>query len=174
MEHDREFHKVYVTRNFLWNLLGRASKWWRMAFYCIIAFLVAEVFKILIYANKRTRDVTMWTQVYRIEILQGWCAAKTTHCDSGYDVTIATYLLPDFYLEWKIPYLLLQSLTDFLMLVLCNLHIRSQALNEQQGQIQHFLKEENSGFMFWMERAWNLSFHGNVTMDIIFSTLGWV
>ena len=102
----------------------------------------------------------MWTQVYRIEILQGWSAAKTTHCDSGYEVTIETYLLPDFYLEWKMPYLLLPSLTDFFVLMLCNLHIRSQALNEQQEQ------EENSDFTFWMERAWSLCFHGNVTMDI--------
>ena len=36
--------------------------------------------------------------VQRVEILQGWCTARTTHCDSGYDVTIATYSLPDLYL----------------------------------------------------------------------------
>ena len=35
---------------------------------------------------------------YRVEILQGLCAARTTHCDSGYDVTIATYSLADLYL----------------------------------------------------------------------------
>ena len=33
------------------------------------------------------------------------------------------------------PSLLLQSLTDFLVLVLCNGHIRSQPLNEHQEQI---------------------------------------
>ena len=38
-------------------------------------------------------------------------------------------------LKWRLPYLLLQSLTDFLMLVLCNVHIRSHPLNEQQKQI---------------------------------------
>ena len=30
--------------------------------------------------------------------LQGWCNATTTHFDSGYDVTIATYSLLDLYL----------------------------------------------------------------------------
>ena len=33
--------------------------------------------------------------VYRVEILKGWCAARTTHFGSGYDVTIETYSLPD-------------------------------------------------------------------------------
>ena len=33
------------------------------------------------------------------------------------------------------PYLLLQSLTDFLVLVLCNVHNPSYPLNEQQEQI---------------------------------------
>ena len=36
--------------------------------------------------------------VYSIEILQNWCTARTTHCNSGSDVTIATYLLSDLYL----------------------------------------------------------------------------
>ena len=36
--------------------------------------------------------------VYKVEILQGRCSAKTTHCDSSYDGTIATYLLPDLHL----------------------------------------------------------------------------
>ena len=31
-------------------------------YFIMIALLVAELFKILIYANKRTCDVTMWTQ----------------------------------------------------------------------------------------------------------------
>ena len=38
-------------------------------------------------------------------------------------------------LKWKIAYLLLQSLTDFLVLVLCNVHISSHPLNKQQEQI---------------------------------------
>ena len=33
------------------------------------------------------------------------------------------------------PYLLLQSLMDFVVLVLCNVHIRSHSLNEQQEQV---------------------------------------
>ena len=33
-------------------------------------------------------------QVYKVEILQSWCATRTTHCDSSYDVTIATCSLP--------------------------------------------------------------------------------
>ena len=37
--------------------------------------------------------------------------------------------------KWKIPYLLLQSLTDFLVLVLCNVHIHSHPMNQQQEQL---------------------------------------
>ena len=33
------------------------------------------------------------------------------------------------------PYLLFQSLTDFLVLVLCNVYIRSHTLNEQLEQL---------------------------------------
>ena len=109
----------------------------------------------------------MWTQANRIEILQRWCAARTTHRDSGYDVTITIYLLPDFYLKWKTPYLLLQSLTEFLAFVLCNLRIRSHALNEQQEQLTHF----DSDFTFWMERAWSLFLHSNDSADIIIMEL---
>ena len=45
------------------------------------------------------------------------------------------------------PYLLLQSLTDFLVLVLCNVHNSSNSLNKQQEQIT-LLEEENSDFSF--------------------------
>ena len=31
-------------------------------YFIVIALLVAELFKILIYANYITRDVTVWTQ----------------------------------------------------------------------------------------------------------------
>ena len=31
-------------------------------YFIVIAFLVAELFKILIYADYRTCDVTMWTK----------------------------------------------------------------------------------------------------------------
>ena len=51
------------------------------------------------------------------------------------------------FLKWKLPYLLLQSLTDFLVLVLCNVHIHSHPLNEQQEQIT-LLEGGNSAFPF--------------------------
>ena len=107
-------------------------------------------------------------QVYRVEILQGWCAARTPHFGNSYDVTIATYWLPDLYLPKikEMPYLLLQSLTDFLVLVLCNVHISWHPLNKQQEQIT-LLEGNNSDFIFWMERAWSpLCCHGNVTVEI--------
>ena len=44
------------------------------------------------------------------------------------------------------PYLLIQSLTDFLELMLCNVHISSHALNKQQEQIT-LLEGENSDFL---------------------------
>ena len=37
-------------------------------------------------------------EVYRVDVLQGWCTARTTHCDSGYDVTMATSTIADLYL----------------------------------------------------------------------------
>ena len=75
--------------------------------------------------------------VYRVESLQSLCAARTTYCDSSY-VTIATYLLPALSLpkmKNALLLLLLQSLTHFLVLVLCNVHIHSARLNEHQEQI---------------------------------------
>ena len=85
---------------------------------------------------------TKWCKItkYGISVqvlgLQGWCAARTTHCDSGYDVTIGTYSLPHLYRpQMKNAFLMLQSLTHFLLLVLCDVRIRSHPLNEQQDQI---------------------------------------
>ena len=47
------------------------------------------------------------------------------------------------------PYLLLQSLTDYVVLVLCNVHIRSHPLSKQ-----HFLKEwyydQKSPYLFFL------------------------
>ena len=43
-------------------------------------------------------SVQTQVKVYRVEILLGWCSARTTHCDNVYDGTIATYSLPDLYL----------------------------------------------------------------------------
>ena len=121
-------------------------------YFIAIAFLVAKWLKILIYANERTCDVSRTQDdvksqivehlckdyVYWVESLQSWCAARTTYCDSSYDVTIATYLLPALYISKMknaLFILLLQSLTDFLVLVLCNVHIRSDQPNEHQEQI---------------------------------------
>ena len=50
------------------------------------------------------------------------------------------------------------------ILVLCKVHIRSQALNEDPEQIA-LIGEGNSEFILWMERAWNPLCCGNVTVD---------
>ena len=59
------------------------------------------------------------------------------HCDSGYDVTRATYSFPDLYLPKmkNALNLLLVSLMDFLLLVRCNARISSHPLNEHQEQL---------------------------------------
>ena len=71
-------------------------------------------------------------KVYRVEILQDRCAARPTDFDNSNDVIIPTYSLPDLCLPKikKMPYLLLQSLTDSLVVVLCNVHISSHPLNK--------------------------------------------
>ena len=60
--------------------------------------------------------------------------------------------------------LLLQSLlTDLLVPVLCNGHIRSHALNEHEEQIT-LIGKGNSDFTLWMEGALSpLRCYGNVT-----------
>ena len=75
-------------------------------YFIVIAFLFAELFKIWGYEkqNDLWRHIvdTKWCKItkyeisvqilsLRVEILQGWCAARTTHFDDGYDVTIAKY-----------------------------------------------------------------------------------
>ena len=63
--------------------------------------------------------------------------------------------------------LLLQSLTDFLVLALCNVHIWSHTLNEHQVQIT-LIGQGNCDFTFWMEGAWSpLRCYGNVTLGHI-------
>ena len=47
--------------------------------------------------KSQNMDVCANTKVYRVEILQGWCTARSAHEDSDYDVTKATYWLPDLY-----------------------------------------------------------------------------
>ena len=95
----------------------------------------------------RHKRYTKWCEITKnwisVQILnlQGWNFARLMYFNnytfnSGYDVTIATYSLLDLSLpKRKLPFLLLQSLTDLLVLVLCNVHIRSHPLNEQQKQI---------------------------------------
>ena len=76
--------------------------------FIVIAILVADLFKILIYANLddlwrqsdakwQNMEYLCKCKMYGIEILQGWCAATATDFDCGYDVTIETYSLPDLY-----------------------------------------------------------------------------
>ena len=97
-------------------------------FHCI-SILDCEIFKILILG--KLEDLwchnvdTKWCEIltkHGISVqklsLQHWnfarlmCVTRTTHCDIGYDVTIARYLLQDLYCtfpKWKLPYLLLQN-----------------------------------------------------------------
>ena len=53
-----------MTRNILLrSLFERAFKMMKNGVYFIvIAILVAELFKILVYVNQMTSDVTLWTQ----------------------------------------------------------------------------------------------------------------
>ena len=107
--------------------------------FIVLEFLVAE-FKIKDFDLCKLDDLwrhnvaTKWCKlenmeylckykVYRVEILQSWSAARTTYCNSE-----------STFLKWKMPYLLLRSLTDFLVLVLV-LHICSHSLTEQQEQV---------------------------------------
>ena len=74
-------------------------------------------------------------RVHRVEILQGWSTTRTTHCDSGYDVTIGTYSLADLYLPNMKNALLVAPESNGLSCacaVWC--HICSHPLNGQQEQ----------------------------------------
>ena len=61
------------------------------------------------------------------------------------------------------PFLLLQSLTDFLVLLLWNVHIHSHSLNEQQEKMTIL-----EGGKLWF---YPFCCHGNVTVDIIIMEL---
>ena len=74
-------------------------------------------------------------KVYSVEVLQGFFTARSTHCDSGYSVPIATYSLPDLYLLKMKNALFVAPESDFFMLVLCNVHICSHPRNEQQAHV---------------------------------------
>ena len=65
------------------------------------------------------------------------------------------------------PYLLLHSQTEFLILMLRNVRIPSHLLNKHQEQ-KALLGKGNSDFILWMVRAWSpLCCHGNVMVDHI-------
>ena len=77
---------VYYTKVFI-NSLGRAFREIKNdVYFIVIAFLVTELFKILIYANEMTCDATMWTQndlkSQNMEYLvTTWC--RQSHSGSG-------------------------------------------------------------------------------------------
>ena len=77
----------------------------------MIAPLVAELFKILIYANWMTCDLS----VYRVEIL------------------IVVFMSRDLYLpKMKTALFVAPEFKDFLVLVLCNVHIRLHQKVQQE------------------------------------------
>ena len=59
------------------------------------------------------------------------------------------------------PHLLLQSLMDLLLIVLCNVHIHSYPLNEKQEQVT-----PPKGGKPLNGEGLELSYHGNVTVDV--------
>jgi len=93
---------------------------------------------------------TYW--VHWVEILQGWSTTRTTHCDSGYDVTIATHSLADLYLP-KMKNAFFFPPESYRLSCACAVwcHIGSHSLNEQHKQVTllqggklwvYFLNEE--------------------------------
>ena len=52
-----QFFFNYLTRKTFQN-----DEEWHLVYFIVIALLVAELFKISIYANSMTCDVTVWTQ----------------------------------------------------------------------------------------------------------------
>ena len=100
-----EVPKNLCDTKFFITSLGGVFKLMKIGIYFIvIAFLVAKLFNIKRTcapqrgAKSQKMKYLCKYLVYRVKILQGWCTARTMRCDSGYDVTIATYLLPDLYL----------------------------------------------------------------------------
>ena len=105
----------------IWQIFSLAgskelSRWWRMAFtnYCnstlgcqiIIDFDLCKLEDLWrhIVDTKLICKITKYGISLQIQSLQGWNFAglmccQITHCDSDYDVTIATYSLPDLYLS---------------------------------------------------------------------------
>ena len=117
--------KVHITRNFF-SLFERAFKMMKNGVYFIvIALLVAELFKILVYANKMTSDVPWWTQnnvtsqkmeylrrlfLYRTETLYSCCNHHKVSWYFHCDISMATQWAPGpLHLKDKIRVFLLQE-----------------------------------------------------------------
>ena len=137
-----EIFKLFLSESF------QSDEEWHL-FYCnsILGCRVIQDFDLCKLEDLWGHKVdTKWCKItkYGISVhilsLQGWCAARTTHCGSGYDVTIATYSLPDLYLPKmkNALFVVPESNGLFFVLVLCNVHIRSHPLNEQHEQITLF------------------------------------
>ena len=93
--------------------------------------------------------------------LAGWCAARTSHFDSGYGVTIVRYSLPDLYLpKMKTALFVAPEFNKLCVFGLCNVHIRSHPLSEQQEQMTLSWRRKTLIFPF----KWCC--HGNVTVDM--------
>ena len=139
---------MHTKRNFrLISFSKELSKWWRMAFIWLWSqswllsnsrFWLMQL-RWLVTSWQQNMECLCKYRVYRVEILQGWCAAWTTYCDSGCDSTIATSSLPDLYLP-KIKDALFVAPEFNGLSWGCadsNVHIRSHPLNEQQEQINN-------------------------------------
>jgi len=135
-----DLNKVYnLWHQFFYHLIRKSfqsgEEWY--LFYCN-SILGCQVIQSKLEDfwrhNMDTKRCNNKIKSLQVEIFQGWCAARTTGCVSDHDVTIAlnTGYQTSSFLQWKLPYLLHQSLTDFLMPVLCHFHIHSHPLNEQQ------------------------------------------
>ena len=96
-----------------------------------------------------TCDVTLWTQnvvkinnkIWNICANPKFTGLKFCRVDVLQELHILVIVMmspeqqtryqTSTFLTWKMPYLCLQILTDFLVPVLCNVHISSHPLNKQ-------------------------------------------
>ena len=156
-------------------------------YFIMIALLVAELYKLKFWFMQ-IRGLARSQCGYKVMLSHkklNICAnAKSTgmkfrRIDVLQDLRIVTVVMTSpwqhtpyqasTFLKWKMPSLLLQSLTDFVMVVLCNVHIRPHALNEQQEQITlpegrklwfyplnggHMWCNNCTKFQFYAEKVW--------------------
>ena len=104
---------------------------------------------ISIFGFNFVKKSTSYTWTFTIINLQSWkfCKAGLKFCKvdvlQKLHIVILVMMSPQQHTrfqtstfpKWKMPHLLLKSLTDFLVLLLWNVHIHSHPLNEQQEQI---------------------------------------